>query len=547
MPQLVLEHIELHNFKSYRGGHSFQLPSRPGLYFLTGKNKDNSRLGANGIGKSTLLDAIFWACYGRSLRGLRGAEIITRGQKTASVTLTLHVGDQRYVIRRTQAPNLLTVNKLTVDQPYVDKLLRLTPIQFTYSVIFPQFGKPFFELAPAAKLELFSEIMGLNFWLDKSKQAQDEADQLADEIAKFEREATRQEAQYEALERELPGLKAKQADVKDLNRIVAGFKAKLEKAQQDQHAAREKAQKAREVNAIAKAAVDTCHQVVESLSKLGAKCPICLQTVSAAHLRAEKARAVGYLTQQKTHAEAALAQSKAATQRADLLATDERVIQGNLADWSRKLAEAASYAKLVQSKQAQMDALAVSITNLDTRLDRLVVRHEKAQFWVAGFKRVRLFIIDEILRQLELEVNNNLSALGLPDWQITFDVERENKSGGITKGFATFVVPPGSGEPVRLEAWSGGEYQRLRWAGELGLANLIMDRAGLVNSIEFYDEPSRHLSTEGVADLADTLAQRADDTERVIFLVDHASIESGNFTGVITVTKDEKGSALHEN
>ena len=70
------------------------------------------------------------------------------------------------------------------------------------------------------------------------------------------------------------------------------------------------------------------------------------------------------------------------------------------------------------------------------------------------------------------------------DWRIEFDVERETKAGGISKGFVVFVHPSDKADPVRFEAYSGGETQRLRMAGDLGLANLIMERAGLTNTLE---------------------------------------------------------------
>jgi DNA repair exonuclease SbcCD ATPase subunit len=184
------------------------------------------------------------------------------------------------------------------------------------------------------------------------------------------------------------------------------------------------------------------------------------------------------------------------------------------------------------------------LTALNAKIDTLNEEHAAVSYWVGGFKRLRLFIVEETLRQLEIEVNNNLSSLGLTDWQVEFDVERENKSGGVTKGFVVFVRAPGHTEPVKFEAWSGGEIQRLRLAGDLGLANLIMERAGLVNTVEWFDEPSQHLSPTGVLDLAETLAQRAEDQGKRVFMVEHRALDFGGFAGVITAVKDEGGSRL---
>jgi DNA repair exonuclease SbcCD ATPase subunit len=187
-----------------------------------------------------------------------------------------------------------------------------------------------------------------------------------------------------------------------------------------------------------------------------------------------------------------------------------------------------------------------AITGLKAEIDTLNEDHTAIGYWVTGFKRVRLFIVEETLRQLELEINNSLASLGLLDWHIELDVERENKSGGITKGFTVLVHAPGAPGPVKFESYSGGETQRLRLAGDLGMANLIMERAGLHNTIEFFDEPSQHLSQEGVLDLAETLQQRATDLGRRLFIIEHQLLDYP-YAGVITVTKDANGSWVEPN
>src|SRR5258708_38325513 len=100
-----IQEIALSHFRSYAGRHHFTFPTEPGLYFFTGQN--NTALGANGTGKSTLLDAITWALYGRTTRGLKASEVISWGKNTCHVSVTLLVGSQHLVVKRTQKPNNL--------------------------------------------------------------------------------------------------------------------------------------------------------------------------------------------------------------------------------------------------------------------------------------------------------------------------------------------------------------------------------------------------------------------------------------------------------
>jgi len=202
------------------------------------------------------------------------------------------------------------------------------------------------------------------------------------------------------------------------------------------------------------------------------------------------------------------------------------------------------YQKMVTDKEYALEILKNKMQSTRSKINDENEAYEAVYYWVTGFKRIRLFIIEDTLRQLELEVNNSLGSLGLIDWRVEFDVERENKSGGVTKGFVVFVHAPGAPGPVRWESWGGGATQRLRLAGDFGLANLIMERAGLRNTIEVYDEPSKHMSQEGLLDMAETLYQRAISSGKRIFLVDHHAIDFGDFAGTITITKDKKGSHI---
>ncbi len=88
------------------------------------------------------------------------------------------------------------------------------------------------------------------------------------------------------------------------------------------------------------------------------------------------------------------------------------------------------------------------------------------------------------------------------------------------------------------------ETQRVKLAGCFGLANLIMERSGLVSKVEMYDEPSEHMTEEGIADTLNTLRDRAINSERVIVVVDHHAISYGDFAGTIMIEKDENGSRI---
>lgn len=66
--------LKVQNFLSIRNV-EINLENR-GLLLINGKNNDNESLNNNGSGKSSLLESIIFALYGRTLRGLKGDEVV---------------------------------------------------------------------------------------------------------------------------------------------------------------------------------------------------------------------------------------------------------------------------------------------------------------------------------------------------------------------------------------------------------------------------------------------------------------------------------------
>lgn len=527
--------LELTNFKSFSGTFALEFPKEPGIYYLTGRNKDNPRLGANGVGKSTLLDAVYWCLYGRTTRGLKAGDVVNWDEKGCGVTVWLTVGDQHLEVQRSQNPNSLTLNGTTVDQTTLETALRLSPQAFSYSVQMPQFGEPFFSLAPAAKMQLFSDIMGLEYWLDKSREAATLAAEILNQRRQEEVALARSQGQLSQIEADITGASGRHKNyVEQQTTLIKGLQGNLKTATTRLDQAKKaltQTQNLLEACATRLVAFD------KKLNQADSFCKECRQPLPSPE--------------------------------ADKVLADIRAVEQNQRDFERECShherahnmassEVAALKKQIETEQARKNPYADMITEKEMKaticknqiaqaelaLKQLDEDHAAVSFWVGGFKRIRLMLVEQTLRSLEIEVNNNLASVGLLDWRVEFDVERENKSGGVTKGFVVMVYPPGRDKPVRLEAWSGGELQRLAMAGDLGLANLIMERAGLINSIEFYDELSTHLSDEGVQDVLETLHTRAHTLQRRIWVVDHRVLEYDGFNATLTVAKDAKSSQL---
>jgi DNA repair exonuclease SbcCD ATPase subunit len=223
---------------------------------------------------------------------------------------------------------------------------------------------------------------------------------------------------------------------------------------------------------------------------------------------------------------------------------EERRLDALEEDSERVETERNPFRGMLQSKQKSIAETRDRLNEVSQLLEASYAKHSLYGFWVKGFKEIRLQLISEALDELEVEVNSELMALGLVDWELRFDVDAETKKGTLSRGFSVSVRSPLNKERVPWESWCGGEAQRLRLAAQAGLSNLIRSRTGCDLPLEVWDEPTESLSEEGIADLLTALRERAIREQRVIWIVDHNTLGFGGFDGTATVIKDEKGSRV---
>src|SRR5258706_6988595 len=578
---------------------------------MTGINYDNPRLDGNGCGKSSLLDAVSWCLEGKTTRGLRSNDIIARGYNTCFVIVEVDVGNEILKIKATQNPNSLTCNGHTIDREALTKQLRLNFQSFLYSVIIPQAGNSFLDLSPGEKLTLFSQIMDLDLWLEKSELALEKSNEIKDSIGICEREIAQLNGRFTAIVSTMEDLqiKSKEFDQKkaekvdhlsiELNKInadIEGFKTEIEdfdlalkelgpKIRCAEHLVKVQDQHIKglefELTEADKELSVTNHKItvikdsLKQLESVGAVCSVCKQPVDAQHLIKEtKKLENGLKTLQGLKAVLLDAKKEINTNKSEIITLiskldaeftqlktketktkgNRNVIENEIVYLEREIKrleieikkakeQKNEFDQMIAEKRNEVSGVNKKIEGIKSKIAQLNEEYAATHFWVGGFKRLRLHIIEETLRTLEVEVNNNLASLGLGDWKIEFDIERENKSGGVTKGFITLITDP-KGYTTKYETLSFGETQRVKLAGCFGLANLIMERSGLVSKVEMYDEPSEHMTEEGIADTLNTLRDRAINSERVIVVVDHHAISYGDFAGTIMIEKDENGSRI---
>lgn len=181
-------------------------------------------------------------------------------------------------------------------------------------------------------------------------------------------------------------------------------------------------------------------------------------------------------------------------------------------------------------------------------IERDIVKNQRVQsrakFWVKGFKEVRLMLLEEVLADFQLILSGMLEDIGLERWRVSANIEKENKNGNLKPGLFIDIRSPVSkkGGGIKWESWSGGEGQRLRVVGALALAEVLLNQVGVQSNIEILDEPTRHMSREGVQDVCLFLRDRGRQRKMKVFYADHQVLDTALFDQVVTVVRDSKGS-----
>ena len=326
-------------------------------------------------------------------------------------------------------------------------------------------------------------------------------------------------------------------------------------------------------------AIENEHErLVEELDALGdaETCPACGQSLKGTNLAAHKkelkrkiadqvqglSAATEDITKADLYTEAARRQlgelrtklrefeqkEDAARRNSDMLNTNIGKFQAAVASVEASIAEQDKttnpYDEQLQTTRAKLVDTKAFLEGMDKAIATLDKQIEQMAFWARGFKEVRLLLVDDVLKELELVSNDMLQDVGLGDWNIGYSIEKDTKKGTVKRALSVFIQSPKNDHPVRWESFSGGERQRLRLVGSLALGEVLLNHAGVSPNIEILDEPSQHLATKGVKDLCAYLAWRAEQQGKTIFLVDHQAVSSEDFSSTVTVVRDKAGSRI---
>lgn len=233
------------------------------------------------------------------------------------------------------------------------------------------------------------------------------------------------------------------------------------------------------------------------------------------------------------------AEKEAATAKAEL---DRHAssVQGILDNLAKEKERTNPYNELISAEKASQIEASKECDDLSQQIADHESRLAANEFWVEGFKNIRLSAVEEALFALQAEANSVLHGLGMTSTRVAFATQRETQKKTTSRGF--FIEIFVDEQQVPVGSFSGGELQRINIALSMAFGGLMRNSHGFFPMQEFYDEPTQGLSREGTRDLIQYLEQRARDNSTVVYLIDHKGPES--IPNAFTVVKDQSGSHI---
>jgi DNA repair exonuclease SbcCD ATPase subunit len=178
-----LKRIEIQNFMGIGSGVvDFNRPS--GITLIRGENNDSPTSVSNGAGKSSIFEAVYWALFAKTKRGLTGDAVINREAKKCCQCVLFFDDYQIVRARKPNALNLfqddgsgkfatdLTKGTIKETQALIEDIIKISELTFSKIAYFGQEDvKAFASLSDAELKKVFEQALNLTFLSEDHEKA----------------------------------------------------------------------------------------------------------------------------------------------------------------------------------------------------------------------------------------------------------------------------------------------------------------------------------------------------------------------------------------
>lgn len=524
---MIINKIEIKNFYSIREI-KLNFENYKGIVLIEGKNKDNG--GSNGSGKSSIIEAVVWGIFGRTIRkSTEEALINVYDNKNCSVTITVN---NNIVIQRNKKPTSLKFFVGTEDktqesalktQELIEQTLNTNYKTFLASTVFGQHNNvDFIDATPEDKRLIIKNFLNLNEIFEKRESVKDLKSKFNTEIKTFDALLADNKNSLEKLVKNLLELENGEKKFLTENKITEDILEKY--TLQDILDTELKIQKIqKKLDSLPSEMKNLTKSINEQKDRLEDKDNSCITCGQKNPLtREQKIKLFKKIEvdeeelKQKNNELLSLSKDKAKlNSNLPIRSSDYKIVT----DW-KHLKEKHQF--FLDNKKDIED----KIDHLSGEKNKLYRNLEIMKFWEKAFSETGLikYIIRNILGFLNGKTNYYLSYLSNGKFRIVFDEE-------LNETIYT------NGKELSFISLSGGEKRKISLAVMLGLQSLLSNTKREQTNIIFFDEVGENLDQEGLDGLYILLSELKKD--KTLFIITHNNnlknlIDNAR---VLTVTK----------
>ena len=304
--------ISIKNFLSYGNIPTVIQLDRPGTTLILGENLDDtaSGTGANGVGKTTLINALAYAIYDKPISNISKDNLVNNiNKKNMEVSIEFEMKGKTYQITRTRKAKAgasgnfvqvledgkdITPDSVNSTNEEVEKIIGIPYDLFVHIVTFTATLTPFLDLPVRAQADLIEELFDLKTLSEKADalkaKIKSTEQSLAIHLARVDqlkKEHERHEAQLQSASRRVAGwVEQNKTEITDIQRKLKKLDNVDVDAQRALHAELADANlqlteaqiTQRELERDIKELVKLKSEKTKELTHLqDAKCPYCLQ------------------------------------------------------------------------------------------------------------------------------------------------------------------------------------------------------------------------------------------------------------------------------
>lgn len=567
--------LRLRNFMSFGNCYTDIDLTAEGTILINGENIDNG--GANGVGKTTIINAICYALYNNPFDKISLKRLInnTNGEKDTLMEVSLRFlkGDKEYEIYRCRGSETnieiscdgqdITLDSVAENDKMVVEIIGYSYELFTNVIVFAGGMEPFLLKSVGDQRKLIEELFNITILSEKAKT-------LKEKIKITEGDINIQEAV----------IREQQNAVARYNKQVADAEARILKWEEDKETSIAKikaqlesidgidfeAEKARHeelkitsdgvkiLRQLSQASEKKVREAITKCSKIGkelehlrdSKCPYCLQQFAdagakIAELEKQEEALIAEIDELKKEFEETDANLKAAEELEKQI--KESIEHPNL----DALLKIRTDAEVLRDKLKQTEAstnphleafealLTESVKETNTKkLDELKTLLEHQQFMLKLLTDKNSFlrrsIINETIPFLNDRLNYYTSELGLPHL-VNF---ADDMSCTVSE----------YGRELDFGNLSNGEKKRVNIAMSLAFRDVLHHLHGRANCMFIDELDGGALDLPGVDSIIRVLKKKSRDDNLAIWIISHRPEMGGRFDTEITVRKENGFSSI---